>query len=266
VNPARKSDMPARLTPYELVLEPLEATAFPAIRAEAAQRRTETARRDQFVLLGQVGVTLKEIVPDDAPPDALEEYAELLFLGYQFWNFGRRLYVFDEATTARLTAPSFELRGWELAAPPAAYLQLPYQRVWARIESDAPYEPVDGVFVMVDATEPAPEAGAHLRMQLVLGLRRDRPGVSLISYRTDLDPTGGVLRAVHPTRADGMAFANVIPGGERMSYSTLVTTGELEALVLRALYILDRETSRLEQEFGSTVESESSLDHVCVRG
>jgi hypothetical protein len=258
--------MSARLTPYELVLEPLEATAFPAIRAEAAQRATETRRRDQFVLLGQVGVTLKDIVPDDAPPDALEEYAELLFHGFQFWSFGRRLYVFDDAATARLTAPSFDLRGWELAAPPAAYLQLPYQRVWARIESDAPYEPVDGVFVMVDETEPAPDAGAHLRMQLVLGLRRDRPGVSLISYRTDLDPRGGVTRAVHPTRADGAAFANVIPGGERMNYRTLVTTGELEALVIRALYILDRESSRLEQHFASATEGDSSLDHVLVRG
>lgn len=258
--------MSTRMTPYELVLESLESAAFPAIRAEAIARESDTRRRDQFVLLGHVGATLKEIVPDDSPADAIEEYAELLFHGYQFWSFGRRLYVFDDATTERITAPTFEIRGWELAAPPAAYLQLPYQRVWARIESDAPYEPIDGVFVLVDETEPAPEAGAHLRVQLVLGLRRDRPGLSLISYRTDLDPKGGVLRGAHPTRMDGTAFANVIPGGERMNYRTLVTTGELEALVLRALYILDRETTRLEQVTGSSVEGESALDHVLVRG
>ncbi|HJU90452.1 MAG TPA: hypothetical protein VJ672_13775 [Gemmatimonadaceae bacterium] len=258
--------MSTRITPYELVLEPLETAAFPAIRAEAEARQADTRRRDQFVLLGHVGATLKEIVPDESTADAIEEYAELLFHGFQFWSFGRRLYVFDDAMTARLTAPMFEMPSWELAAPPAAYLQLPYQRVWARIESDAPYEPIDGAFVLVDETEPAPEAGAHLRVQLVLGVRPERPGLSLISYRTDLDPRAGVRRAVQPTRMDGTAFANVIPGGERMNYRTLVTTNELEALVLRALYVLDSETMRLEQRSGSSVEGESALDHVLVRG
>ena len=46
-----------------------------------------------------------------------------------------------------------------------------------RVTAEAPYEPVDGCFAVVDDTEPAPGAGAHLRIQLVLGLRADRPGV-----------------------------------------------------------------------------------------
>lgn len=258
--------MPTRPTPYELILLPLELRRFPEIRAEAEHRGVDTRRRDQFVLLGHVGATLDEIVPEDASPDALEEYAELLYHGYQFWSFGRRLYVLDDAITDRLTSPTFEMETWEIAGPPSAYLQLPYQKLWGRVESDSPYEPVDGCFVVVDETQPAPEAGMHLRMQLVLGLRADRPGVSLISYRTDLDARAGSRRAVHPSRDEGEAFSNAIPGGDRKGYRTLATVGELEALVLRALFVLDREPSRLESVDGSPEPGESALDHVRVTG
>lgn len=256
--------MPTRFTPYELILLPLERTRFPEIRAEAEQREVDTRRRDQFVLLGHVGATLDEIVPDDAPPGALEEYAELVYHGYQFWTFGRRLYVVDDATTERLTSPAFAMREWEIAGPPAAYVQLPYQKVWGRVDAEAPYEPIDGFFVVVDETAPAPDAGIHLRLQLVLGLRAERPGVSLISYRTDLDARAGALRAVRPTREDGAAFDNAIPGGERKGYRTLATVGELEALALRTLFILDREPHRLEPHEGSPEEGESALDYVAI--
>ena len=47
--------MPARLTPYELILEPLESEEFPAIRAEGEQRGSDVHRRDQFLLLGHAG-------------------------------------------------------------------------------------------------------------------------------------------------------------------------------------------------------------------
>ena len=258
--------MSARITPYEIILEPLETTAFPAIRAEAERRRSDTRRRDQFVLLGNAGATLKETVPDDAPPEALDEYAELLYHGFQFWSFGRRLYVFDEAVTEMLTAPFFDLGGWELAGPPSCYLQFPYQRLWARVSADAPYEPVDGCFVVVDETEPAPEAGAHLRAQLLLGVRTDRPGVSLVSYRTDLDPREAEAHACCPWREDEQPYANLIPGGERKGYKTLATVSELEALLIRALCYLDRNSKRLVSELGSDAPGETHLPHILVRG
>lgn len=258
--------MPTRLTPYELILLPLERERFPEIRAEAEQRGVDTRRRDQFVLLGHVGATLDDIVPEDAPPDTLEEYAELLYHGFQFWTFGRRLYVLDDAIARRLTTPSFAMRSWHIAGPPSAYVQLPYQRLWARVEADAPFEPVDGFFLVVDDTHASPAPGIHLRIQLVLGVRADRPGVSLISYRTDLDVASGALRAVHPTREEGEAFDNAIPGGERMGYRALATVAELEALALRTLYVLDRESMRLESLEGSPEPTESAIDHVLVHG
>lgn len=238
--------MAARITPYEALLEPLERIAWPRIQEEAEARGTDARRRDQFVLLGTVGATLRDIVPDDSPAEATEEFAELLYHAYQFWSFGRRLYAVTPEALAQVTAPAYVTRGWHLAAPPACYLQLPAQRVWARVTPDAPYEPVDGCFVMVDDTEPAPGAGAHLRIQVILGLRPDRPGISLVSYRTDLDPVTVSEHADDPYREDGIPFANAIPGGERRELHALTTTSELEALVLRLLHYLDRNPGRLE--------------------
>jgi hypothetical protein len=255
----------ARITPYEVILEPLEHTAFPAIRAEAEQRGSDPRRRDQFLLLGQTGVALREMVPESAPPEALDEYGELLYQGFQFWSFGRRLYVLTDELTAALTAPTLALDDWVLAAPPACYVQLPYQRVWARVSAESPYEPVDGFFAVVDDTEPRPDAGAHLRVQLVLGLRPDRPGVSLVSYRTDLPPDRAARLADDPWREEGAPFSNAIRGGDRRGYRTIATTSELAALVLRVFHHLDTEPLRLELHDGSTAETETHLPHVVVR-
>ena len=257
--------MTARITPYELILESLEVDAFPAIRAEAEQRGKDPRRRDQFLLLGFVGASLKDIMPDDAPTDAIDEYGELLYQGFQFWSFGHRLYSIGEDVVKLLTADEYEMDDWILAAPPACYLQFPYQRLWARVAVDAPFEPVDGCFVVVDETAPAPDAGAHLRAQLVLGVRTDRPGVSLMSYRTDLDPNTVSKLARTPWREGTVPFANAIPGGERKGYLTIATTSELEALVLRALNYLDTHPRSLVARPGARTEGETHLPNVEVR-
>jgi hypothetical protein len=264
MNPARAGSVSARITPYEMFLEPLEAVAFPAIRDEAAQRGTDTRRRDQFVLLGHVGAALEQFASDDADPDAIEEYAELVYHGYQFWEFGCRLYSFSEDVTRELTEEEYDVGSWTFAGPPACYLQFPYQRLWSRVTAEAPYEPVDGCFVVVDETAPAPGAGAHLRMQLVLGLRAERPGVSLVSYRTDLTPTEVRELARRPWRDEGHPFASAIPGGERKGYRTLATTSELEALVIRALHHLDVHHDSLRAADGSSAEGQTHLAHVVV--
>jgi hypothetical protein len=257
--------VPARLTPYELILEPLERDAFPAIRAEGEQRGSDVHRRDQFLLLGHAGAALDEMVADDANPEGLDEYGELLYQGFEFWSYGRRMYSFEEPVTAALTAPDYAIGDWILAGPPACYLQFPYQRLWARVAADAPYEPLDGLFAVAAETEQRINSGAHVRVQMVLGLRQDRPGVSLVSYRDDLDPRAVAVRAEHPWRADGVPYANAIPGGERMGYRTLATTSELEALVIRAFHYLDTHPDRLEKVAGESGEGLTRLPYVRVR-
>jgi hypothetical protein len=256
--------VPARLTPYELILEPLEREEFPAIRAEGEQRGSDVHRRDQFLLLGHAGATLGEIVPDDADPESLDEYGELLYQGYQFWAYGRRLYSLESSVTELLTEPEYDLGDWIFAAPPACYLQFPYQKLWARVAADAPYEPLDGVFVVSANTEERADSGVHVRVQMVLGLRPDRPGVSLVSYRDDLDPARVAARATRPWRAEGVAYANAIPGGERMGYRTLATTSELEALVIRALHYLDTHPDRLERVTDAANDEATHLPYVRV--
>ncbi|HEY2896411.1 MAG TPA: hypothetical protein VGJ12_04675 [Gemmatimonadaceae bacterium] len=256
--------MPARLTPYELILEPLEREEFPAIRAEGEQRGSDVHRRDQFLLLGHAGATLDEIVPEDADPESLDEYGELLYEGYQFWAYGRRLYSFESSVTMLLTEPEYDIGEWMFAAPPASYLQFPYQKLWARVAADAPYEPLDGVFVVAANTEERADSGVHVRVQMVLGLRSDRPGVSLVSYRDDLDPAKVASRAMHPWRAEGIAYANAIPGGERMGYRTLATTSELEALVIRSFHYLDTHPDRLERVTDAADEDATRLPYVRV--
>jgi hypothetical protein len=256
---------PARLTPYELILEPLETDVFPAIRAEGEQRGSDVHRRDQFLLLGHAGAALGEMVTDDAAPEAMDEYGELLYEGFEFWSYGRRMYAFDEAVTEALTAPDYPVGDWILAAPPACYLQFPYQRLWARVSAEAPYEPLDGCFTVVADTEQRVDAGVHVRVQMVLGLRADRPGVSLVSYRDDLDPRRVRTRVERPWRADGEPYANAIPGGERKGYRTLATTSELEALVVRAFHYLDTHPDRLERVEGHDSEEHTRMPYVLVR-
>lgn len=267
VLPGPPGGTPARTTPYEVILAPLEKSAWPAISAEAEHRGVDTRRRDRFVLLGRVGATLQDMVPDDAPADAIEEYADLLYHGYQFWSFGRRLYALTAERAEALAAAEVDLGSWILAAPPACYIQLPYQRFWARVATDAPYEPADGCFVVVDDTEPAPGAGAHMRILLILGLRADRPGISLVSFRTDLEPASAAERARRPWREDAEPFASTIPGGDRRGIRTIATTSELEALVLRILAYLDRHPDRLVAHEPPAPEEEgkSRLRYVEVR-
>lgn len=258
--------MTARITPYEALLQPLETVAWPHISDEAEQRGTDTLRRDQFVLLGTVGSTLRDVIPEEAPADAVDEYAELIYHAYQFWRFGKRTYALTKPVLERLVSPDYSLGAWQVAGPPSCYLQVPAQRVWARVSADAPFEPVDGCFVVVDDTAPAPESGTHVRALLVLGLRPERPGVSLVSYRTDLDPVHAVAHAEHPWREDSLPFANAIPGGERQALHAITTTSELESFVLRTLHYLDSHPDRLvAHESQADEDGDTALPYIEVR-
>ncbi|HET7585710.1 MAG TPA: hypothetical protein VFK13_12420 [Gemmatimonadaceae bacterium] len=251
-------------TPYELVIAPLEESVFPAIRSEAEQRGTDPRRRDQFILLGHVGATLAAMEPEDAPPDALQEYAEVLYQGFQFWRWGRRLYVFDETVTAALLAPRVELRDWELAAPPACYLRFPYQRLWARVADEALFEPLDGCFVTCDDRDAQGGGPTHLRVLAVLGARSERAGLSLVTHTLDLAPADVSRSADAPWRDGAPPFANALPGGERNGYRAVVTISELEALVLRALHHLDRHSETLTAEPPPAGERHTHLAYTAV--
>ncbi|HXE60075.1 MAG TPA: hypothetical protein VN607_05190 [Gemmatimonadaceae bacterium] len=229
----------ARLTPYELILAPLEQDAFPAIRAEAEQRGRDALQHDDFLLLGLVGATLSSMIADDAPAEAVDQYGELFWQGYRFWSAGRRFYTFGEAITSTLIAKPYDMDGWQLAAPPSCYVQFPNQRLWTRVAPDAPFEPVDGCFIASDESSTDAGARVDLRVLLVLGLRPERPGISLVIDRMTLDARDAGERAMQAWSDGEAAFETSLPGGERRGLRILNTRAELETLVLRALHALD---------------------------
>jgi hypothetical protein len=183
----------------------------------------------------------------DAGADAVEQASELLWHAWRFARTGSRLYVIDDAAAARLIEAETAREPWRFAASPSCYVQLPYQRVWARVSEQAAYEPVDGWFAAARTLS----GGAHeIALLAVLGLREDRPGVSLLAHRASLAEHDVTEHLAHPWREGAPPFANAIPGGERMGYRTLATRSELEALALRTWRALDEGASALERHEG----------------
>jgi hypothetical protein len=213
------------------------------------------------VQLAHSGLALKQMLPDGAEAGAVEQTAELLWQGYRFWDAGRRLYVVSDEVLQRLVAANAQVGHWRFAAPPACYVQLPAPRLWARVAAEAPFEPVDGFFV---AARTLSGTVHELRILAVLGLRRERPGVSLVAHRAVLDDGELAAHADSPWRDGAAPFANAIPGGERMGYYTLVTASELEALAIRVLHHLDTHSRELGAAPGTGRDNETRLAHVTV--
>lgn len=239
-----------RRTPYELAFGAgvFEADRFPAIREEAEARGVEASDPARFVLLGTVGALLQELAPESAESgaggvteaSAVARYGALLFQAYQFWRFGRRVYVLEERLARRLVDPGLRVGEWALVPPhPAGYLQLPRHLFWARIEEAATPEPVDGFFwTMVGVEDPFAPPYRRLDVLLVLGMRAGRPGFSTIAVGTELvsAPLGHWADA--DGRPDGGDFGNILPGGELQDWFGLVTEVEALKLVSRIFWYM----------------------------
>ncbi|MEJ2216070.1 MAG: hypothetical protein P8099_05590 [Gemmatimonadota bacterium] len=245
----------ARETPYELVFGPetFEETLFPSIRDEVEERDVDAADPERFVFLTSVGRLLRMIAGDvpspAAGPDAeavgraadaaearqaadtaVREHGHLLFQAYNFWTHGCQLFLLEpEALAAVLAVTGAD--DAELRAPhPAGYVQLPRHRVWARAAGPQP-EPVDGVFwTMSSEREDGP---ARLDLLLVLGMRPDRAGFSVVPVGATLEADGRPGDWSTNARPDGDDFANTLPGGELEELVSLET--QAEALKLMAL-------------------------------
>ena len=242
-DPARVAGV-ARLTPYEMVFGEVqfENRIFPSMAREADERREDPARRERFGFLSIGAETLREVVPADSPPDALEQYRALLFHSFNFWRFGRRLLTLDAATARYLVEGSPTLEGWSPVLPhPSVYVQLPPNLFWASIAPDEAPEPVDGFFaVEASASDPIGPGYRQLDILMVLGIRRERAGFSVIGFDTEVGPGIPLDWAEGPGREDGRDFASVLPGGEMAGLYSIVTAAEALRLVARALWYVDQ--------------------------
>jgi len=241
----------ARLTPYELVFGgDFERDRFPAIREEAEALGADVRDPERFLLLGKVTELLRELSPDEAGADLYGRYGALLYQAYQFWAFGKRLYVLDAGLARRLVEGTAPVGGWEMTPPhPAGYLQLPRHLFWSRVEENSPAEPVDGFFwTMIGAEDPLDPPYRRLDAVLILGVRADRPGFSTIPIGSALvqAPLGHWADA--DARPGGSDFENVLPGGELQDWYAIVTELEAFKLISRIFWYVAAEPAALGEE------------------
>jgi hypothetical protein len=234
----RSTTEPTRVTPYELAFGEVgfEERLFPAIEAEARRMGIDPIRLDLFTLLGSATEALNEIIPEEAPPDAREQHRVNLFHVFNFWRFGKRLYLLDSAVARYLVEAAPSIAHDTLVVPsPAVYLQLPANLFWASIAPDTPPEPVDGFFVATfDGTDTLGDPYRHLHALMVLGIRRNRAGFSAIPFETESGPGIATEWVNAPARDSGRDFENVLPGGEMAGMYSILTTAEALKLLMRA--------------------------------
>jgi hypothetical protein len=210
--------MTGRFVPWAGLLDALGESRFAEVRAALDAAHADPADRDAFLLAAAVGPVLRDLVPPDAPAEAVTSYGALLHALYLHWAHGGPVRPIDRERLRPL-----------LAAPPAAptpepgacYLQLPERLVWAAPAPGAPHEPLDGCFLLT--------AAGRARVVAVLGARPEREGFTTIEAEAPLPPPP--LTA----RDDGTApFAPVLPAGERMGFVSLTSEAELVWLALLA--------------------------------
>jgi hypothetical protein len=241
-----------RVTPYELAFGEagMPERLFSGIEKEAALAGVDAARLDHFTLVHAVDEALKAIVPAEAPADATEQYRVVLFHAFNFWRFGKRLYLVERDVARSLVQRPVAVPSGKLPVPhPACYVQLPANLFWASIAPDTPPEPVDGFFVTAfDGTDPLDDPFRHIHALMVLGIRRNRAGFSTIPFETETGPRIATDWLDAPAREDGEDFANVLPGGEMGGISSILTVAEALKLLARVLTRIDELSDRIARE------------------
>jgi hypothetical protein len=234
---------PTRITPYELAFGEagFEERLFPAIEEEAERLGIDPSRLDLFTLLAAASDAVRDIVPPEAPADALEQHRVILFHVFNFWRFGRRLYLLETPVARYLVEAAPRVLDGKLPVPrPSCYLQLPANLFWASIGPDTPPEPVDGFFMTAfDGTDSLGDPYRHVHGLMVLGIRRNRAGFSVIPFETESGPGITSEWAAAPGRDAGSDFENVLPGGEMAGMYSILTTAEALKLLTRALDYID---------------------------
>lgn len=231
------------LTPYEMAFGEagFETRVFPRIQAEADTHGEDPAQRERFGFLTLAGDAAREMVPPEASVEALEEYRALLYHAFNFWRFGRRMYVLEPPVARYLVEAAPALAGWELSLPaPSVYARLPPNLFWASISTGVPPEPVDGFFATIaDGRDPLGAPFQELQVLMVLGLRRARAGFSVIPFATEAGPGIPATWAEAPGREGAKDFANILPGGEMAGLYSILTTTEALKLLARALWYVE---------------------------
>jgi len=254
-----RRDAWARVTPYELGIPGREFAdrVFAAIDEEVESRGVDATDPGAFFQLGEVGRALREIQGEERGGDAIERFAAFLFHAWHFHRAGEVLLLLgteaaraavasEVGTVGAAAADSADFADsapvqWDGTLPAdAGYLQLPRHLFWSHPESDGPAEPIDGFF-WVRA------AGDTLALLVALGVRGDRPGISVVEL-PPLPLAEATRWVAGGAREGGEDFATTLPGGELDHLYSIVTLGEVLTLAGRVFGTLHRAPENLGPE------------------
>lgn len=206
--------MSRRVSPFDVVFGELADERFPALKASLAASQVDATDRDAFILDRAVTEFLRDLVPEDAPPESLHEFIAVLQHSYLFWSAGKRTRASESTELPEASRAS-------RAPSTGEYIHLPSHLYWGQLEPDAPHEPLDGFFVHA--------LGSGIRALAIFGLHPDRPGFSVAEVR------GGSPAHLLP-RADGSApFAPQMDGGKNAGIRSVSGPDELLALAWHAI-------------------------------
>ncbi len=259
----------ARLTPYEIVFgaDAIDDRLFPPIAEEAEARDLPLDDPDRFIFLSSVGRLLQSIAgdgegPEESRKEEIRQYGRLLYHAFHLWRAGRPLFLLGTGATRWLLDDVTTIGDWRLRSPaPSGYVQLPRQLVWAAPAAGMTPEPVDGFFWTLVRRDDGPDA---LHALLALGLRPDRPGLSIV-------PVTGILdTAAHwaedDARPGGTDFETTLPGGEQDRLYSLETPAEMLKLVSRVFWLVDTSPESLSAQRTADPDEAGSADDVGFEG
>jgi hypothetical protein len=227
-------DTYARVTPYELILptEGFPGERFPLIQQEAEERGGSVITPDSFLLLSQAALALREIRGEQDPAEALQQHGALLYHAFHFWDGGETLFLLGTDVLRFLVENGPEAGDWTPSLPGGGgYVQVPQHLVWTGSAGGEGPESLDGLFWA------APD-GRNLSLLIATGMRKDRPGLSVIPLPT-LPLEAAASWASMNVRAEGQDFESDLPGAEMERLYSIEAGGEAVKLAMRVFWYLD---------------------------
>jgi hypothetical protein len=228
-------DRYARVTPYELLL-PEESFAderFPLILKEGEERGGGFLDNpDPFALLAEAGSVLRDIRGEEEDPRLIQHHGALLFHAFHFWRNGCPLFLLAAPVARYLVDSGPREGGWSPSLPGAAgYVQLPHHLFWIPGGDDTPPESLDGFFW----SAPDPD---QISLLLVMGMRKERPGLSVVPLPTLPLSAAGVWASLQ-VRPQGKDFQSSLPGSELEHLYAVEAGAEAVKLAMRVFWYLD---------------------------
>lgn len=238
-------DAYARVTPYELLLPSQEFAErwFPVIREEAEGKGGSLETPESFVLLSQAAMALREIRGEDDAPELIQQHGALLFQAFHFWENQKPFYFLDTPVARYLVEGGPKEGEWEPSLPgKAGYIQLPHHLFWSAGEEGEVPESLDGIFWS------APE-GENVTLLMVMGIRKDRPGLAVVPLPTLPLEAAGPWASMD-VRPEGQDYHSDMPGAELEGLYAVSSGGEVLKLAMRAFWYLEANPGRLVPEEG----------------